>query len=390
MMMENIRKVMSIALLLLLAPCAMQAQAQQQNEQKTDPAPDFEFKKHWELGAEFGAGYDVGETKFGNLISPTMQVTGAYHFSDYLAARLSVSGFVSKNRYAFPQKEYTWNFVQPALELKANLARLFGNKDPKRAFVPYAFVGLGTSITFNNDDVKKAVDSDPRFFSQEFQKQWTDTRFNMLVRGGVGMEYWFGDRTALTFEANANMLPDHYNSKYGKHDNRDWRFNAMIGLRFSLGDRWQKKDTAKPEVPEPVVTPEPQPEPVVVPEPPFEKPAKITRDITDFTVNIQFEINRSVIRVSEHDKLHELVTYLREHPDVSVLLTGYADRETGTPTINERLSRERALAVRDYLIGRGIYEQRIHTDFKGDRIQPFDFPAQNRVCICIVLNKKYL
>jgi hypothetical protein len=65
-------------------------------------------------------------------------------------------------------------------------------------------------------------------------------------------------------------------------------------------------------------------------------------------------------------------------------LSGYADRETGNPTINMRLSIERSQAVSKYLQDAGVAEWRIRRFAKGDLVQPFDIPEENRVCICYV------
>lgn len=327
------------------------------------------FVPHWELGVEAGAGYDVGEDKFANLITPAVQVTAAYHFNEFLAARLAVSGFQSKNLYVFPEEKYKWNFVQPALDLKLDLSSLFLGWVPENTFRPYAYLGAGLNVSFNNDD---AVNADKRW-GVDFEKLWRDNRLNPVVRGGLGFDWWLNDKIALTGDACANMLPDHYNSKYGKYDNRDWHITAMLGLRFRLGDANKHTEPVWGEPP--VVNPQ---------------PAKITRDQVDLTVNVQFIINQSIIRDTETGKLQELIYFLQQHPEAHVLLTGYADKDTGTPSINERLSRERADAVANYLSTHGISSYRIHKDHKGDRIQPFDFPPQNRVCICIVLNRRYL
>lgn len=348
--------------------------AHAQQERELLLAPMDVFEPHWQVGIQAGAAYDVGEDKFKNLISPAVQVTAAYHFNEFVAARLAVSGFQSKNQYVFPQYKYKWNFVQPAIDLQFDLSSIFLGWVPENVFRPYAFVGGGLNVSFNNDDAVEAS----KVWGVDFEKLWDGSRLNPVVRGGLGFEWWFSEKIALTGEANANLLPDHYNSKLGKGDNKDWQFNALVGLRFRLGD-YTHKTRALWSEPRPV-------EPVVV-EP---EPKKITREQADLTVNIQFIINESVIRPTELQKLYELTTYLQQHPDSHILLTGYADKETGNPTINERLSRERAAAVADFLVSRGIDRLRIHTDHKGDRIQPFDFPAQNRVCICIVLNPKYL
>ena len=54
-----------------------------------------------------------------------------------------------------------------------------------------------------------------------------------------------------------------------------------------------------------------------------------------------------------------------------------------------RLSRERAAAVSQYLQDAGIAEWRIRRFAKGDRVQPFDVPQDNRVCICYVYDPEH-
>ena len=121
--------------------------------------------------------------------------------------------------------------------------------------------------------------------------------------------------------------------------------------------------------------PLPQPAPVVEEQP---------KEKIQFTVNIQFVINQSIIRANQIPKLKRLLAYLEEHPTAYVRLTGYADKETGTPQINDRLSRERAAAVAQYIMDEGINESRIRKFAKGDRVQPFEIPEDNRVTICFV------
>lgn len=369
------RQYLKLLLMVVLSTLFYTSQAQQNGNLLL--APMDVFIPHWQIGGEVGAGYDLGEAKFGDLITPTFQVTGAYHFNEFIAARLAVSGIISKNEYAFPHKKYSWNFIQPVFDVKFDLASLFYGWNPENKFTPYLFAGIGANFSFNNDDAVKAS----KVWGVEFEKLWDGTRFNPVIRAGIGCEYWFTDKAALTLEGNANMLPDHYNSKLGKSDNRDWRFNAMLGVRFRLGDYTRKTNAVYEQRQQPRV---------VQTQPQAAATHRITKEQTDLTVYIQFTINQSVIRPSELEKLYELTSYLQQHPESHVLLTGYADKETGNPTINERLSRERADAVAAYLRSRGISSERIHTDHKGDRIQPFDFPAQNRVCISIVLNPKYL
>ena len=201
-----------------------------------------------------------------------------------------------------------------------------------------------------------------------------------MVRGGLGVDYYVNDNIAIGAEVNANMLSDHFNSKKGRNDNSDWHFNALVGVKFNLGKSYKRNKRTQPAQ-EPVrAMTRTAPDTVFV-DVPVEK--------LSFNVNIFFIINRSDIRANQTEKLRRLINYLDKHPKAFVRLSGYADKETGNPTINMRLSRERASAVSRYLQDAGIQEWRIRRFAKGDKVQPFDIPEENRVCICYVYDPEH-
>lgn len=326
-----------------------------------------EFLPHWQLSIQGGAGYDIGEAKFGDLLSPAVQVAGTYQFSEIFGARLAVNGAWARNRYVFPDMGYKWNFIQPTLELKVDLASLFFGWVYDQPVSPFITLGGGVAYSFNNKDAEKAYDQQ----GVPFQKLWRDNRFNPVVRGGVGADFRISDRVAIEAEVNANMLPDHFNSKLGKNDNRDWHFTALVGVKINLSPSYRFSDPIYREIPAPV------------------KKEPMVRDTVAMSVNIQFLINNSQLRSSEFPKLHQLVEYMKTHPRAHVEMTGYADRLTGTPTINQRLSVERAARVADYLVSQGIDRDRIYKQAKGDREQPFPINEDNRVTVCYVVDMLY-
>ena len=61
-----------------------------------------------------------------------------------------------------------------------------------------------------------------------------------------------------------------------------------------------------------------------------------------------------------------------------------ADAGTGNNTINDRLAKQRAQVVTKALVEKyGIAKERISTDSKGARVQPFAENNKNRVTIMI-------
>ena len=84
-------------------------------------------------------------------------------------------------------------------------------------------------------------------------------------------------------------------------------------------------------------------------------------------------------------KVEEVANYLTANPDAKVVITGYADKGTGSVAINMRLSKQRAQKVADVLTSKyGIASSRITVKSMDESFeQPYNDPVQNRVAICI-------
>ena len=345
------------------------------------------FVPHWYVKAQGGAAYDVGEAKFTQLLSPGLQLAIGYKFNELVGVRGSLSGLWARNRYAYPEAKYSWNFIQPAIEAELDVLNLILGKDPERLTSVYAFAGAGVAFSFNNNDAVEARDRMASSYKLRdnpyvllrpnyFEKMWQESRWNPVVRAGIGADYQITDEIAIGAEVNANMLPDHFNSKKGRNDNKDWHFNALVGVKFTIGKSHGRLEPVYEEIRKPEPVKEEKPEEPKFVDVPVEK--------ISFNVNIQFLINQSIIRSNQIPKLTKLLEYLNEHPRAFIRLSGFADKETGTPEINMRLSIERSQVVSQYLQDAGIEEWRIRRFAKGDRVQPFDIPEDNRVCICFV------
>ena len=353
----------------------------QQERRMIRPSTPF-FIPHWYAKVQGGMAYDVGEAKFFQLLSPSIQLALGYKFNEYFGLRGSLSGMWAQNRYSYPEKKYSWNFIQPALDAELDLTSIFLGKDPERLTNVYAFAGFGVAYSFNNDDVTDARNEfakSYKFYNNPlvqmqpnyFEKAWNSSRWNPVVKFGLGADYQITDQISIGAEVNGNMLPDHFNSKKGKRDNKDWHFNALVGIKFTIGDSHGRLDPVYEDI-------------VPVVEPVQRQFVDVPIDKISFNVNVYFVINQSIIRANQMRKLTSLLTYLYEHPRAFVRLSGYADKDTGTPEINMRLSIERSQVVSKYLQDNGIEEWRIRRFAKGDKVQPYDAPEDNRVCICYV------
>ena len=307
---------------------------------------------------------------FKALISPAAAVNVGYKFAPAFGARLGVSGWQAKAGWVTPSQTYQYKYLQGNLDLMADLSTLFCGFNPKRVFNGYIFGGVGLNHAFDNDEAN-ALDTR----SHELEYLWQDKQNLIAGRMGLGCDLRLNDRLAINIEGNANALSDKFNSK--KAGNCDWQFNVLVGLNIKLGKSYKKTAPVYYE-PEPIVE-QPKPQPVVKqPEP---EPVAVV--VEPMKQNIFFALNSALLQKDQQSKIDAMVAYMEKYPASKVAITGYADKETGNPRINMTLSEKRAKIVADALKDKGIAPDRIVTDFKGDTVQPFRVPEENRVSVCI-------
>ena len=328
------------------------------------------FKPHWFMQVQAGAAHTVGEADFTDLISPAAAVNVGYKFAPAFGARLGVSGWQAKAGWVTPSQTYQYKYLQGNLDLMADLSTLFCGFNPKRVFNGYIFGGVGLNHAFDNDEAN-ALDTR----SHELEYLWQDKQNLVAGRMGLGCDLRLNDRLAINIEGNANVLSDKFNSK--KAGNCDWQFNVLVGLNIKLGKSYKKTAPVYYE-PEPIVE-QPKPQPVVKqPEP---EPVAVV--VEPMKQNIFFALNSALLQKDQQSKIDAMVAYMEKYPASKVAITGYADKETCNPRINMTLSEKRAKIVADALKDKGIAPDRIVTDFKGDTVQPFRVPEENRVSVCI-------
>jgi outer membrane protein OmpA-like peptidoglycan-associated protein len=69
--------------------------------------------------------------------------------------------------------------------------------------------------------------------------------------------------------------------------------------------------------------------------------------------NIYFETGKSVLRPESFDELDQVLRFLENNPEMKLEISGHTDN-TGSLRINQKLSRDRAKAVVDYLVAGGV------------------------------------
>jgi len=212
--------------------------------------------------------------------------------------------------------------------------------------VPYLAGGAGMQTI--NPDVK-GVDSDndfilnygaglKLFLTRSFALR-ADVRHVLAFDGGdtynhllytAGLNFEFGGKGK-----EAEVAGPIDSDGDGVTDDIDRCPNTPAG---TVVDEWGCPKAAE-VVPAPVVTPPPAP-------PVAEQGAIIFR-------NIQFDLNKAVLREESYPILDEVTDYMKANPNVKMEVQGHTCN-LGTPAYNLGLSDRRANAVRDYLVKNGV------------------------------------
>lgn len=86
----------------------------------------------------------------------------------------------------------------------------------------------------------------------------------------------------------------------------------------------------------------------------------------DIPADVSFDVGRHAIKPNMRPVLDRLASTLNQHPVTTVTIFGHTD-STGSDSVNDPLSINRAASTRDYLVQRGVSAQRIAVDGRGSR-----------------------
>ena len=101
--------------------------------------------------------------------------------------------------------------------------------------------------------------------------------------------------------------------------------------------------------------------------PPSVKPINLDTATNYISKNVLFELSKPIMLRSSYAELDNLVAMLKHFPDKKILVQGHTDN-VGDEALNLKLSEQRAQAVVDYLIKKGISETRLTAQgFGGTR-----------------------
>ena len=166
--------------------------------------------------------------------------------------------------------------------------------------------------------------------------------------------------TRLTGERMDGM-PEHLHK-----NNFVWESGIRLGISFTKAKKRKMMETStipQPEVQQQLTTPEENTQQQDTAAKADKAETKVAeQDIAEtsevkFPV-IYFDFNSIAINPDEESKLNEILHILKENPNMKVTVTGWCDTK-GSVAVNKRISRQRAEAVKTWLVKNGIEANRI-------------------------------
>ena len=88
---------------------------------------------------------------------------------------------------------------------------------------------------------------------------------------------------------------------------------------------------------------------------------EVIKRLNEYSKTILFDPGKSTIRKESYPVLQDIANVMKEYPNAKFEIEGHTDN-TGSAAVNSRLSKERAAAVKDYLISIGMDADRLTSE----------------------------
>ncbi len=369
----------SITLAAMACICSMSVMAQENLSPAEAEVQELGYKPypHGFIQLQGGVGTTFTNVPMTDLISPTASIGVGAYFTPVVGARLHFNAWESKGGFRSIPDTYKFNYLNTNADVLINLTNLF-SKTNNHLFNVSLIGGIGLNYAWGNDDLDKILES--KTPTEDTNNAWGDgkNRENPIMhnlRVGLLFDFNLSKHWNVGLEVDMNSLDDRFNSKYNNSD--DWMMTAQLSLTYKFGH----KKAPKIVPPVPVIVQEPEPAPVV--EKKEVAPAPVVEEKKEVPLN---ETIYYVIRESETDRsdvLDKIAVWAKENKGKKVIVSAYADKQTGNPKINMEYAQKRADYVVKALTGKGVPAEQIEAKAYGDTVQPFADNDKNR-CVIIV------
>ena len=350
------------------------------------------------ISAHVGLSLSMGEntrfTKFSEITRPSFKFSIGKFFYPQFGLRGSLEYLSQRGRIEWEMAElceansqdhnsscykdgdngnYSFSMAAAFIDGMINFHNVFWKYKEDRRFNLIGYFGLGGFYTFGFD--KGPID---HYNAEHYQDIDNDSHFYFAGRGGLIASYQINNAWDISIDASFNGTDDAYN---GVRFRRvyDTYVNVMAGITYHIKDRSGKRRLQYSHYSdENVVT--------VLNRQIYELNDSIEDAMTPtikmeekvsynemMQTTVSFYIDKTFITDAQKRNVRSVAKFMESHPDLDVVVTGYADAQTAYPKYNMMLSKKRAQAVYDMLTQEfNIDPARLSMEYKGDAEQPFN------------------
>lgn len=347
------------------------------------------FWSNWFVSAGAGAQVYFGdhdnEAKFGNRISPALDIAVGKWFSPEIGVRLMYNGLSAKGATRWGQAHSTgdqvdgwgigmykskFKYFNFQIDAMFNFSNIICGYNENRVYNCSPYIGVGVMKV--TDDPKEAAISGHFGIMNSFRIS-SAIDINLDLRGTLtsdALDGEFGGRwgeglfaatVGITYKINPRGWNRAKTVTRNVYDNTELnrmreKLNRLNEENARLADELARKSQEKP----------------------------VVKQIASANVLIVFPIGKSTLSNQARVSLGMLADAINAGDESTVYtITGYADAGTGSKELNERLSKERAEAVRDCLVDEfGVDASQLKVDYKGGVENMFyDDPRMSRAVI---------
>lgn len=355
---------------------------------------------NWFFGVFAGTNFSLSENirfaSFPKRFGPSVGISVGKYFSPAVGARVRVS-YLNQHSMAntelvdaYPEVYgdgvYKFSMVSTFVDGLFNFNNIFKPYNENNRFNVVGVLGIGLNSAFGFDDKIKNWSPSKGGLYEVDRSGGT----YLAIHAGLQLGYKVSDAVDINLEATYNATDDGYNGT--RYDRKyDGYIYVVAGATYHFKDHYGDRrfkyvtmtdqaqiDHLNAQINKARAELANKPEPIVR----VEKKVETNR-VLDMTVS--FIIDKYNITDVQKNNVQKVAEYLLNNPNINLIITGYADVQTGNPAYNLKLSERRANAVRDMLVNDfGVDPSRLRIDYKGDTVQPYDRKNEwNRVVIFV-------
>lgn len=350
------------------------------------------------IGASVGASLSMGEnTRYGNFLDmsrPSFEFTIGKFFYPQFGLRLSLSYLNQKGRANWEIADildqtgmydgnYDFSMACAFVDGMLNFHNMFWKYREDRKFNLIAYFGLGYFRTFGFDDDKLEYLRDPwdrngdKYNAHRYNVDGKNRNY-FAGHAGLIASYQITEAWDINADLSFNGTDDAYNGvRYRRV--YDSYVNIMAGITYHIKDTSGKRrlkyshytdqDMAtilNRQIYETQDSLEQAMKPV-------EKMEEAVAYNEMLQTTVSFYIDKTFITEAQERNVRSVARFMESHPNLDVVVTGYADKQTAYPKYNMMLSKKRAQNVYDLLVKKyNVDPNRLSMDYKGDEEQPFE------------------